>query len=82
MPSRSQLPADIQPFIRKQAVEVTESRWDYDIGLLTTHLEGTFALSPARRRFLEQIPPWDYQGWQWVTDKPTESEWRPVTIGH
>jgi TIR domain len=35
MPRRDQLPEDIQAFTRKQAIEISDSRWEYDAQKLT-----------------------------------------------
>jgi hypothetical protein len=32
MPRADELPEDIQPLVRRQAVEITDTRWDYDVG--------------------------------------------------
>lgn len=39
MPTTEQLPAGLQPLVRRQAVELSDQRWDYDVGRLVTTLE-------------------------------------------
>lgn len=70
MPSKDRLPPEMGELVWKQAVEVTEERWAYDIGRLTQNLEKVLAVSPAALRFLEQVPEWGYKGWQWIADNP------------
>ena len=40
MPSADQLPDDLKPLARRQAHEMTDLRWEYDVGRLLTSLEG------------------------------------------
>lgn len=70
MPRKDDLPEDIQPLVRRQAVEVTDTRWDYDVGLLAQTVARALTRSPRRQRFLDQVPPWDHKGPQWITDDP------------
>ena len=86
MPREEEVPEDIRPFVRRQAVEITDTRWDYDIGLLIESIEAALMESPRRKRFLAQVPPWDYDGgWQWIADAPPPgdvpvdySQWRQM----
>lgn len=77
MPKKQELPEDIQPLVRRNAVEITDTRWDYDVGRLVENVELALAPSPRRKRFLEQVPPWDHQGWQWIQDDPPSDELPP-----
>jgi hypothetical protein len=70
MPLKNDLPVDIQPIVRRQAIEITDTRWEYDVGRLAETVAQALARSPRRRRFLEQVPPWGHKGPQWVTDDP------------
>lgn len=71
MPHEEDVPEDIRPLVRRHAVEVTDTRWDYDVGLVLKSVEEALLESPKRKRFLAQVPPWDYMGgWQWVQDDP------------
>ena len=70
IPMAEDLPEDIQPLVRKLAAEITDARWEYDVGVLADRVEGILARSPKRQRFLAQVPPWDHEGWQWITDDP------------
>ena len=74
MPSE-EVPDDIRPFVRRQAVEITDTRWDYDVGVLIKSIEGALMESPRRKRFLAQVPPWDYKGgWQLIADDPAPGD--------
>lgn len=71
MPRKDELPEDIRPLHRKNAVEMTDKRWDYDANVLVRTVEGFLAESPRRKRFLAHVPPWDWdKGWQWIADDP------------
>ena len=74
MPRKEDLPENIRPLVGRQAVEITDTRWDYDVGRLVTHLEQVLAGSPKRRRFLDQVPPWGHKGWQFISDDPEQGE--------
>jgi hypothetical protein len=75
MPKGGELPEDIRPLARRQAVEITDSRWDFDVSRVTKKIDEVLAASPRRLRFLAQVPPWDYKGgWQFIADDPPE-EW-------
>lgn len=39
MPAAEQLPPDLQRLARKQAIEISNSRWEYDLGRLIARLE-------------------------------------------
>ncbi len=48
------------------------------MGTLIQTVEQALADSPRLKRFLAQVPPWDYKGgWQWVTDDPPPDEEPP-----
>ena len=73
VPDRNKVPEDIRAFLGRIAVEMTETRWAFDIGRLQSRLEAVLANSPARRRFLDQVP--EYQPgprWQWIEDNPRD----------
>ena len=70
MPKKDRLSPEIGGLVWKQAVEVTEERWAYDIGRLTQNLEKVLAVSPAALKFLKQVPEWGHKGWQWIADNP------------
>ena len=74
MPSENQVPADIQPLLHRQAIEITDTRWDYDVGRVVENVEKVLAESPRRKRFLQQVPPWEHTGLHWITDNPTDSD--------
>ncbi len=75
MPPKEVLPEDIRALTRRNAVEITDTRWDYDTGRLIEKVAEALAESPRRRRFLAQVPPWDYKGGgQWVADDPPEGD--------
>src|SRR3954451_21854401 len=52
MPRQEDLPEDIRALVRRQAVEITDTRWDYDVGRLVEDVEQALARSPRRERFL------------------------------
>jgi hypothetical protein len=70
VPHRDELPEDIRPVMDRLALEVSDARWDYDIGRLTENLAEALASSPRRLRFLAQVPPPEHVGWQWIEDDP------------
>jgi hypothetical protein len=39
MPKAEELPEDLRPLSTKQALEISETRWDYDVGLLIDAIE-------------------------------------------
>lgn len=79
MPHSEELPEDIRPVARRQAVEITDTRWDYDVGRVIDRVEDVLAGSPRRQRFLAQVPAWDDpRGWQFVADDPPEERWGPT----
>ena len=71
MPKKDDLPEDLHPLVRRNAVEITDTRWDYDVGRLVESVERALAKSPRRQKFLDQVPPWDHRGFHWVEDDPT-----------
>lgn len=72
MPREADLPDDIRPLARRNAIEVTDSRWNYDVGLVLEVIEATLAQSPRRKAFLAQVPqPWvPGPRWHWIADNP------------
>lgn len=56
MPAATELPADLAPLARRNAVELTESRWEFDVGRLIDSMAPGFR-SPARGR--EAV-------WKWI----------------
>jgi len=53
MPTPAQLPADLQPLARRNALELGNTRFDADIARLVAALRGTLGeAAPARRRLL------------------------------
>ena len=49
-PKKDDLPPDLSPLTRRHALEVTDGRWDYDLGVLVKTITRVFAApeSPAR----------------------------------
>jgi hypothetical protein len=43
MPDRDELPTNLQPITRRNALEVSDARWRYDVGRLTTALDQILA---------------------------------------
>jgi hypothetical protein len=71
MPSEQELPEDIRPLARKHGVDISDTRWDYDVSRLVASVERALAESPRRLKFLAQVPGWDDNGGvQWISDDP------------
>jgi hypothetical protein len=68
VPRSEDVPEDIRAVVRKQGVEITDTRWDYDVSRLIDTVAKALAGSPRRQRFLAQVPPWDYEGGVRTTD--------------
>ena len=54
MPSAEELPTSLQRLARLQAVELSESRWDYDVSRLAAVLRDAGVAAPASR----SLPRW------------------------
>ncbi|MCG6875228.1 MAG: toll/interleukin-1 receptor domain-containing protein [Betaproteobacteria bacterium] len=50
MPTEGELPEDLKPLARVQAVELTEARWQYDTGRLVDAIARIAPVEPRRRR--------------------------------
>jgi hypothetical protein len=50
MPTDDELPPDLAPLSRRQACELTDSRWDYDVERLTERVRVLLGERPPRRR--------------------------------
>ncbi len=50
MPAESALPADLKPLARLQAIELSDTRWEYDVERLVKVLRALFGGSPPHRR--------------------------------
>ncbi len=48
MPSEADLPDELKPLARRQAHELADSRWDYDIGRLADNIEATLGTGARR----------------------------------
>lgn len=48
MPSEATLPPDLQPLMRHQALELSETRWDYDVQRLVEAIDRKVGPSPPR----------------------------------
>jgi hypothetical protein len=49
MPTEDELPPDLAPLSRRQACELSDSRWDYDVEILTGRLRELVGEKPPRR---------------------------------
>ena len=49
MPAKDELPPDLAPLIQRQACELTDSRWDYDVEILTRRVRDLLGEKPRRR---------------------------------
>jgi hypothetical protein len=47
MPKREDLPAELQPITRRNAIELSDARWAYDVGRLNTTLDGLLGETSA-----------------------------------
>jgi hypothetical protein len=54
MPTAEELPENLKPLARVQAIELSDSRWDYDVERLTQAIEGLTG-AKARRRGLRLL---------------------------
>jgi hypothetical protein len=52
MPSQNALPEDLWPLAQLQALELSDSRWDYDVGRLASALQALTGGNRVRRRRL------------------------------
>ena len=50
MPSASELPEDLASLARFQAIEISDTRWDYDVGRLVAAITKLIGAAPKRRR--------------------------------
>jgi hypothetical protein len=50
MPSASELPGDLAALARFQAIEISDTRWDYDVGRLIAAIARLTGAAPKRRR--------------------------------
>jgi hypothetical protein len=48
MPAPQQLPDDIRQLARQYAIEVTDSRWEYDTDRLSKAVANTLRVAPKR----------------------------------
>jgi len=65
MPDRQELPQEIRAITRRNALEVSDARWRYDVGRLTTALDqvlldltGTHPLPPPTEAPAQRLLPW------------------------
>jgi hypothetical protein len=49
MPAKEELPPDLAPLIQRQACELTDSRWEYDVEVLTRRVRDLLGEKPRRR---------------------------------
>ena len=52
MPVEKDVPADIRGLCRRQAIELTEERWEYDFGRLVEALSGESSQRKSRRKLM------------------------------
>jgi hypothetical protein len=62
-PKKADLPPELAPLTRRQALEITDGRWDYDLGVLVKTIERLFAdRQPAQpqgdKRPAQATPSW------------------------
>jgi hypothetical protein len=49
MPAKDELPPDLAPLIQRQACELTDSRWEYDVQVLARRVRDVLGEKPRRR---------------------------------
>jgi hypothetical protein len=57
MPSADELPGELARFARIHALDISDKRWEYDIGRLVTVLQGIGTEPEAERQVLPSSPP-------------------------
>ncbi|MEO7727192.1 MAG: hypothetical protein ABIS45_08055, partial [Burkholderiales bacterium] len=66
MPLDTELPTEIRPLVAKQASDISDSRWDYDVGEIYRELE---RVVPPRPESEERDSPWPgrlKKGFRWI----------------
>lgn len=81
MPDTSQLPDDLQPLCRRNAIELTDKRWEYDVTQLRDTLKKALNIEPPPR----PDPPWPQPqptpvGTPWYR-RLTGKQWAYVAVG-
>ena len=56
MPTANDLPEELRPFARRQAAEITDSRWNYDVNEIIKTLEHKVKPGPLRERPPSRLP--------------------------
>ena len=56
MPNREDLPPELRPITRRNALELADQRWRYDVGRLISTLDELLAESPSVPAFPEDTP--------------------------
>ncbi|MET0511957.1 MAG: TIR domain-containing protein [Thermoleophilaceae bacterium] len=56
MPSASELPERLRALTRRQAIELSDERWDYDTGRLLAAIEVATARTPATAAYQQSAP--------------------------
>jgi hypothetical protein len=80
MPTGEDLPEDLKPLARRNAIELTDKRWDYDVGRLADTLRSALGLgdaapaaaAPARLTYEAPRPP--------TVRKPAMTPWRWAAV--
>jgi hypothetical protein len=55
-PKKADLPPELAPLTRRQALEMTDGRWDYDLGLLVKTIQRIFASHEPLQRSTDVTP--------------------------
>lgn len=69
MPRREDLPPELRPLARRNAIELSDGRWRYDVERLVNSLDGLLPDAGIRRRAAPPAP------------SPAVSGWRPALEG-
>jgi len=70
MPNREDLPAELQPLARRNAIELSDGRWRYDVERLMDSLDGLLPPVGREREVAPEPPP-----------RIESAGWRPVLEG-
>lgn len=56
-PKKAELPPELAPLTRRQALEITDGRWDYDLSVLVRTIRRVFADPEPARQATDLTPP-------------------------
>lgn len=69
MPRREDLPSELQPLTRRNALDLSDARWGYDVGRLNARLDDLLGeTSAVRQTVAEQPPSPDTPAWRMLLE--------------